>query len=434
MYQMASTESKGGVSFWLLLLLLQLLLPHTQQQQQQQFMLVGRDSAVHQLTSSPKTDEGTTTPTMLMMMSQPTTRPVLTASTLNGNLNAATAATTIHNVEPLAIEATAARKKLTAVALNPLTTSAMPVTPTTATTTIATTTTATSTIVTTTTATTDVKHLSMPITATAVPIKTKRIAPTATTAATTTSTAATTAELKATADKLNMRQSATQRTLVEAWPAMKTNNISNWQIAAAEAAATTATATSAIAKGKVVPTLHWLDTTNMDKNTFGNHPVSSATTTIATSASTAATSTTATAAAGAGWPVKHAAVLEGDVILGGLMMVHSREDSITCGQIMPQGGIQALEAMLYTLDQVNKQQLLPNITLGAHLLDDCDKDTYGLEMAVDFIKDIPFPISIPVPHNICLVLRLITRAQHASLTRDPLYNPLNVAKTEIQLI
>ncbi|KAH8410874.1 hypothetical protein KR222_005609, partial [Zaprionus bogoriensis] len=94
----------------------------------------------------------------------------------------------------------------------------------------------------------------------------------------------------------------------------------------------------------------------------------------------------AAGATGSGWPVKHAAVLEGDVILGGLMMVHSREDSITCGQIMPQGGIQALEAMLYTLDQVNKQQLLPNVTLGAHLLDDCDKDTYGLEMAVDFIK------------------------------------------------
>ncbi|XP_052843537.1 metabotropic glutamate receptor 2 isoform X3 [Drosophila gunungcola] len=92
------------------------------------------------------------------------------------------------------------------------------------------------------------------------------------------------------------------------------------------------------------------------------------------------------ATSSSGWPVKHAAVLEGDVILGGLMMVHSREDSITCGPIMPQGGIQALEAMLYTLDQVNKHQLLPNVTLGAHLLDDCDKDTYGLEMAVDFIK------------------------------------------------
>lgn len=88
------------------------------------------------------------------------------------------------------------------------------------------------------------------------------------------------------------------------------------------------------------------------------------------------------------WPVKREAVVEGDLVLGGLMMVHEREDSITCGPIMPQGGIQALEAMLYTLDRLNfaANPLLPNITIGAHILDDCDKDTYGLEMAVDFIK------------------------------------------------
>lgn len=88
------------------------------------------------------------------------------------------------------------------------------------------------------------------------------------------------------------------------------------------------------------------------------------------------------------WPVKKEAVVEGDIVLGGLMMVHEREDTITCGPVMPQGGIQALEAMLYTLDRLNEPPtaLLPNITLGAHILDDCDKDTYGLEMAVDFIK------------------------------------------------
>lgn len=88
------------------------------------------------------------------------------------------------------------------------------------------------------------------------------------------------------------------------------------------------------------------------------------------------------------WPVKKEAVVEGDLVLGGLMMVHEREDTITCGPVMPQGGIQALEAMLYTLDRLNfgPEPLLPNITLGAHILDDCDKDTYGLEMAVDFIK------------------------------------------------
>ncbi|CAG9859137.1 unnamed protein product [Phyllotreta striolata] len=85
------------------------------------------------------------------------------------------------------------------------------------------------------------------------------------------------------------------------------------------------------------------------------------------------------------WPVKREAIVEGDLVLGGLMMVHEREETVTCGPIMPQGGIQALEAMLYTIDRVNANGLL-NVTLGAHVLDDCDKDTYGLEMAVDFIK------------------------------------------------
>ncbi|XP_024945592.1 uncharacterized protein LOC107272547 isoform X2 [Cephus cinctus] len=86
------------------------------------------------------------------------------------------------------------------------------------------------------------------------------------------------------------------------------------------------------------------------------------------------------------WPVKHSVVVEGDLVLGGLMMVHEREDSVTCGPVMPQGGVQALEAMLYTLDRLNEKGIVPGVKIGAHILDDCDKDTYGLEMAVDFIK------------------------------------------------
>ncbi|XP_076643569.1 metabotropic glutamate receptor B [Halictus rubicundus] len=87
------------------------------------------------------------------------------------------------------------------------------------------------------------------------------------------------------------------------------------------------------------------------------------------------------------WPVKKEAVVEGDLVLGGLMMVHEREDSVTCGPVMPQGGVQALEAMLYTLDKLNEGEgIVPGVKIGAHILDDCDKDTYGLEMAVDFIK------------------------------------------------
>ena len=45
--------------------------------------------------------------------------------------------------------------------------------------------------------------------------------------------------------------------------------------------------------------------------------------------------------------------------------------------------------MLFTIDQINP--LLAQkvgFTLGCHILDDCDKDTYGLEQAVAFIKGI----------------------------------------------
>lgn len=36
------------------------------------------------------------------------------------------------------------------------------------------------------------------------------------------------------------------------------------------------------------------------------------------------------------WPLKRIAEIEGDIWLGALMMVHEREDNITCGPIMPQ--------------------------------------------------------------------------------------------------
>lgn len=79
--------------------------------------------------------------------------------------------------------------------------------------------------------------------------------------------------------------------------------------------------------------------------------------------------------------------MPGDIILGALMMIHEREnDPITCGVVMAQGGIQALEAMIFTVNWVNSQQLLPHTRLGALILDDCDKDTYGLQQAVHFIK------------------------------------------------
>ena len=53
---------------------------------------------------------------------------------------------------------------------------------------------------------------------------------------------------------------------------------------------------------------------------------------------------------------------------------------------MPQGGIQATEAMLYTLDNINSRDIIPGVKLGIHIKDDCDRDIYGLEQSLDFIR------------------------------------------------
>lgn len=82
------------------------------------------------------------------------------------------------------------------------------------------------------------------------------------------------------------------------------------------------------------------------------------------------------------------ATIDGDIVLGGLMMVHERHSQYVCGKVMPQGGIQATEAMLYTIDYINKAGLIPGVRLGARIKDDCDRDTYGLEQSIDFIRGI----------------------------------------------
>ena len=51
--------------------------------------------------------------------------------------------------------------------------------------------------------------------------------------------------------------------------------------------------------------------------------------------------------------------------------------------------------MLYTIDKVNEMGIMPSgVTLGTHILDDCDKDTYGLQQAVDFIKGTFYILSL----------------------------------------
>ena len=84
----------------------------------------------------------------------------------------------------------------------------------------------------------------------------------------------------------------------------------------------------------------------------------------------------------------HSIRTEGHLTLGGLFPVHSRgADGIPCGDLKKENGIQRLEAMMYALDQINTDiQLLPNITLGARVLDTCSRDTYALEQSLTFVQ------------------------------------------------
>lgn len=87
-------------------------------------------------------------------------------------------------------------------------------------------------------------------------------------------------------------------------------------------------------------------------------------------------------------PHMHKIVTEGDIIFGGLFPVHEQSvQAGTCGRIKFDKGVQRLEAMLYAVDLLNADpSILPNLTVGVHVLDTCGDDTFGLEQSMDFIK------------------------------------------------
>lgn len=46
-----------------------------------------------------------------------------------------------------------------------------------------------------------------------------------------------------------------------------------------------------------------------------------------------------------------------------------------------------MEAMLYALDEINADKtILPNISLGAVVLDTCSNPSYALEQAMEFVR------------------------------------------------
>ena len=78
---------------------------------------------------------------------------------------------------------------------------------------------------------------------------------------------------------------------------------------------------------------------------------------------------------------------DGHIMFGGMFPMHERGEIIPCGTIKAEKGIQRMEAMLYALDLINSDPvLLPNITLGALILDTCSTDTYALEQSMEFFR------------------------------------------------
>jgi metabotropic glutamate receptor 4 len=80
--------------------------------------------------------------------------------------------------------------------------------------------------------------------------------------------------------------------------------------------------------------------------------------------------------------------IDGDISLGGLFPVHARgNDGKACGELKKEKGIHRLEAMLFALYRINNDhELLPNITLGARILDTCSRDTHALEQSLTFVQ------------------------------------------------
>ncbi|XP_068226599.1 metabotropic glutamate receptor 3-like isoform X2 [Palaemon carinicauda] len=78
------------------------------------------------------------------------------------------------------------------------------------------------------------------------------------------------------------------------------------------------------------------------------------------------------------------------ILIGALFPIHNSKTVNgvdVCGELQGEDGIQPLEAMLYTLDEINSNpDLLPGIKLGALVMDSCNSPTLALDQSLGFIK------------------------------------------------
>lgn len=97
------------------------------------------------------------------------------------------------------------------------------------------------------------------------------------------------------------------------------------------------------------------------------------------------------------------AFINGDFIIGALFPLHHQPSSktrliaslgIKCGDIRELYGIQRVEVTLQTLDKINRDpNLLPNVTLGVEIRDECWYAPVALQQSIELIRDAITPVS-----------------------------------------
>ncbi|XP_046852108.1 metabotropic glutamate receptor 4-like isoform X1 [Xenia sp. Carnegie-2017] len=80
--------------------------------------------------------------------------------------------------------------------------------------------------------------------------------------------------------------------------------------------------------------------------------------------------------------------VDGDIILGALFPIHTvGKNERECGEFSGLVGYQYMEAMLYTLDKINRQKdFLPGIKLGSIIYDTCRSNIITADKTKEFIK------------------------------------------------
>ncbi|XP_077396107.1 G-protein coupled receptor family C group 6 member A-like [Festucalex cinctus] len=85
------------------------------------------------------------------------------------------------------------------------------------------------------------------------------------------------------------------------------------------------------------------------------------------------------------------AYLPGDIIIGGLFPLHLQTNRtatpgpVSCSHYSYQMFLQT-QAMIYAIGEVNRRELLPNITLGYHIYDTCADVTFAIRAALELVK------------------------------------------------